>query len=188
MKSPGWNFESVLDAHAQSAHEPPLIVTLVKRQGAYQYYLSERDFWILDDRRWAADEQGLENYDCSHRFGIPVVTEETSVQFLKEMSRFELSLSLIGYFYQQQLTHRDRNAALAYIPVLFVDFDLRRLLTIYDEFTMFEHYVPPGWVGEDRAFFGSVPKNLQYWVVAGTDTTTVDYWEAIESLPHDRRR
>ena len=135
------------------------MIVVTRCRGMIGWYDSDPDFWILDQRKWAeafvAAGHEVDPTDFSHRFGIAIVDESTAVEFLEKMSDYAVP--------QDTLRARLETAAkpgadwfdvAEYLPVLFVDFDARKLWSIHPESTSFVDHVPDGWAAAYEDFFG----------------------------------
>lgn len=159
--------------------EEPIIVC-VKHKGGYRWFRSERDYWVLDQEKWArafaeagCDDDGGEGNDYSERFGIPVVNAETTDEFLDKMtpflvSREELTQSVLV----ASQTAESWFDIAPWLPALFVNFDDECLLSIHSESPAFEDYVPAGWTGAYDDFLDVIPFGERYWIVEGADLST----------------
>lgn len=138
------------------------IVVLVKHQNVYRWFVSERDFWVLDQDSWrrAFVEAGYDD-DLSYaeRFGIPIVNESNAADFLKLMGRYAVDTDTL----RVALT-ADGNVA---YPSLLVDFDQKeiKVFAYSVESPAFEDYLPPGWRAETGTFLEAVPEGLRYWLL-----------------------
>lgn len=154
----------------------PQVIVFAHRKSNYSIYLSERDYWVLDDRAWAMDEEQIP-YDHSDRFGIPVVNHLNAGHFLRMMRPFEIPLEVLADFYGGGVRSGwESSRLLAFAPILLVDFDARCLSSMYQELSTFETYVPNGWRGRHFDFYDLVPERYRYWVVDEVDTTETRYW------------
>src|SRR5262245_25970040 len=133
------------------------IISVTRRGGIFRWFRSNRDFWVLDYRKWSQDflDAGyqLPEEDPSERFGIPVVNEATADRFFAEMRRFEISKGELG----EQLAARIAVATsywdvIDLFPIVYVDFDFRHCCACYPEGTRMERYIPDGWTGEFEDF------------------------------------
>jgi hypothetical protein len=149
------------------------VVVLVRAEGAWSYYVSEKEYWLLD---LVMLQRGFERagyrVDESYgdRFDIPIVDETARGAFLECMSPFRVDLRDLAELARIAVVPASEWTDVAHVfPALLVDFDARRLYSVFPEPTRFELYVPEGWTGELRDFFDEVPRELRYWVVDGVD-------------------
>lgn len=154
------------------------IIVGVITSGRWQWYVTGHDFWVLDQgklRGFDASEHAVSNLDSSEgRFAIEVVNQDTLAQFLRFIESFKASTEEL----RAQFLAEERDGKLGgddwykFIPSLLVDFDSRRLLSLYPEPYSFEDYVPAGWTGIYEDFLPLVPVSERYWVIEG-----VNYFE-----------
>lgn len=149
------------------------VVVLVRADGAWSYYVSEKECWILDQVKL---QRGFERAGYSvdesyaDRFDIPLVDETTRGAFLECMSPFRVELRDLAELAKVAVVPANEWTDVAhFFPALLVDFDERRLCSVFPEPTRFELYVPDGWTGALRDFFDEVPRELRYWIVDGID-------------------
>lgn len=155
------------------------VVVAVRRNGEIKWYRSDRDLWVLDVNKWRDEfiENGYEvpEFNDSYRFGICVVDESTVNNFLDKMSRFEVSRDDLSI----DLARRFATAASWWdvqdlFPIMFVDFDNKRVAGFYPEGTPLERYVPDGWSGEFVDFANEYPENIfpreqKFWIKGDSD-------------------
>lgn len=145
------------------------MIVAIQNQGSIRWYESDPDYWILDQRKWAeafaAAGYEANVTDFSDRFDIPVLDETTAPEFLERMAPFSVSeKQLCEHFREQAIAATDWFDVADCLPVLFVDFDARKVWSIDPESTSFVDYIPDGWTGEYDAFFDQIPEHSRYWV------------------------
>lgn len=150
------------------------MIVVTKHNGTIGWYESDPEFWILDQERWArafvAAGHDVDATDFSDRFGLPVVDEKTATEFLGKMAEFAVSQRQLGERFEKAVATASGWFDVAdYLPVLFVDFDARKLWSLHAESTSFVDFLPNGWAGEYENFFEQIPKASQYWVNASGD-------------------
>lgn len=137
------------------------IIVLVTHRGAQQWYVSERDPWVLDHDAWARafEEAGYATDYPEHetRFGIAVVSEANAAEFLELMQQYAVDVAEL-----EGVATGDYEPAM---PALWVDFDARRVTIDLDwvESPAFDEYLPPGWTAEHRSFVAEVAEPLRFW-------------------------
>ena len=70
------------------------IIVLAKHRDAYHWFVSERDFWVLDQDSWRRSflEAGYDgDPSYAERFGIAVVNELNAADFLKLMQQYSVN-------------------------------------------------------------------------------------------------
>jgi len=159
------------------------VIVAVANKREWVWYISARDLWLMDWRRWAeAWGQNPDETDYSGRFDIQVLDTNTARLFFQQMGQYRVTTgylrnlvtkvydykSLEGFSIQEQaellvdLWHL--------IPSLLLDFDNRTFTSNYPEtdFTP-EHFIPDGWMVKEASLFEIVPKEHRYWIIDGHD-------------------
>lgn len=136
------------------------IVTLAVREGKYSWYVSERDYWVLDYRAWerAFREAGYDLPEApdEERFGMPVVDEHNAGDFLRRMEPWRIETEKL-----RGARASDGDDAL---PALLVDFDNRTIIVGPQvESPAFEEYLPSGWVAKFDGILDAVPVEARFW-------------------------
>jgi len=153
------------------------LVVAVRHAEVWAYYLSEKDFWMLDQMAWAqgfrdAGYQMPEDY--SDRFGLPVVDQNNAREFLTHMAEFRVSAELLREALLKQLTPpADMEEAVLFLPALLVDFDSRKLRSCFPEPFPFEKYIPDGWSIASDPIWEQIPPEFRYWVIEGRDYSSL---------------
>jgi hypothetical protein len=166
----------------QPKYAENIIVAVVQRR-EWAWYISARDLWLMDWRRWAeAWGQNPDETDYSGRFGIQVLDVNTARPFFQQMGQYRVTTgylrNLVGKVYDykslQGFSAQEQAELLAdlwhLIPSLLLDFDNKTFTSNYPEadFTP-ELFIPDGWAVKEASLFESVPKEQRYWVVDGRD-------------------
>lgn len=160
-----------------------LVVVVVKSQGAFHWYRSDRELWVLDLNKWHKEfvDAGhtTPDVDSSDRFGIEVVNEETMERFLSEMSEFELENSKL----RDALARRFPEAQSWWdvgklFPIMFVNADKRHVAAFYSNGIPMDRYVPDGWTSEFEDFASKYseddfPTSERFWVQDGVDMLAI---------------
>lgn len=162
-----------------------IIVAVVQRRD-WSWYISPRDLWLMDWRRWAeAWGHNPDQTDYSGRFGIEVLDAGTAKTFFQHMGQYRVTTghlrALVGkvYDYKGLLTFSIQEQAELLvdlwhlIPSLLLDFDNKTFTSNYPEadFTP-ELFIPDGWTVIEASMFESVPKAHRYWVIDDRDAMT----------------
>jgi hypothetical protein len=140
------------------------IIVGVRRNGGWSWYLSEKEPWFLDYRKWGAlfgaSETEAENAES--RFGIAVVDEHTAGQFLEHMKPHLISTDELRRMLQKRRAEAPHDYV-EYLPSLFVDFDRKIFRSNYYEPVYPEKFVPDGWAATYGDFLEDVPDGERYW-------------------------
>ncbi|ODM27972.1 MULTISPECIES: hypothetical protein [Acetivibrio] len=157
------------------------IIVGVIHKGMFSWYVTERDFWILDavKRRDEYIQNGygsiIQEDFFSFRFNIPIVNEETVDVFIKKIEDFKTESREL----KELVLKSDYNTILELVPSLLVDFDSKILYSCYPETLPFERYVPDKWEGEYKDFFEYIPKEERYWIIGSIDYIKKIYDEEV---------
>ncbi len=150
------------------------LIVCVHRDG-WRYFLSEPFYWILDREPWLSEATDKGH---SERFDIAVVTEAHEERFLQKMEPFEKTEEELR---RLLLCNCDPGSTwsdiISFLPALFIDFQVKRLVSCWPDSPEFENYVPAGWTGEAKEFLDDIPLAHRYWVVDGRD-----YWAEVRHL------
>lgn len=155
------------------------VIVVVKRNGQFRWFKSDRELWVLDLNKWTQDflDAGYElpDPDPNERFGIPVVNEETVERFLAHMQQFEINKEQLA----EDLTILFPDAQSWWqvgdlFPIMFVDFDRRHVCAFYPHGTPMERYIPGGWTSEFEDFATKYPEEYfprreKFWIRDGLD-------------------
>ena len=155
------------------------VVVVVKHQGAFHWYWSKRDLWILDLHKWRQEfvKAGYDTptVDASMRFGIEVVNEISIDQFLDAMRQFEIdSQKLRDALAVRFPAARSWWDVGKLFPIMFIDCDRRHVAAFYADGTAMERYIPDGWTSSFEDFasdYGEArfPTRERFWVQNGMD-------------------
>jgi len=145
------------------------MIVITKHHGTIGWYESDPDFWILDQKKWAdtfvAAGHDVDATDFSDRFDLPVVDERMATEFLGKMVEFRVSQQQLGECFEKAAATASGWFDVAgCLPMLFVDFDARKLWSLHSESTSFVDHLPNGWTGEYESFFDKIPDGSRYWV------------------------
>lgn len=155
------------------------VVVMVRYLGAIKWFRSDRDLWVLDIDKWRGEfiDQGYDvpEFSQSYRFGIRSVNQDNAGLFLDNMSEFEVDRDKLA----SELAMRFANARSWWdvkdlFPIMFVDFDEKRVAAFYSEGTPMERYIPDDWVGEFVDFANEydekmLPATEKFWVKGNSD-------------------
>ena len=150
---------------------PLEIIVGVVFRSRWGWYVSEKEDWFLDLRKFARafGEDGDDPEVGAERFGIAVLDGESAARFLpfiedRRGEKAELSDALLG-----RMPAASWDDVIEVSPSLLVDFDRRTLKSMFGEPASFEDFVPDGWAGERAPFLEEVPEEQRYWVIDGRD-------------------
>lgn len=144
------------------------IIVLVKINETYKWFITDKDVWFLDLKKLISTylEKGFEipnPEDFSDRFNIAIVNENTAEEFLQRISRFEVKIEELKEMLVQKTYHHISDM----YPSLYVDFDMKELISYYPEPASYEQYVPSGWEGKYEELTEHIPISCAYWIING---------------------
>lgn len=142
-----------------------VIVGVIYRRSFF-WYVTEKEVWFLDQNKWgeAFSQAGYEVPEGTDRFGIDVVDETTADRFLSEIESFRVLAGDLRAAFAERLREAPEEARDEFAPALLVDFDARRLASMFPEPSSFEDFVPSGWTGQYCDFLEEVPRDERYWI------------------------
>lgn len=148
------------------------IIVAVIYRGQWRWYVSEKDYWFLDQEklRRAFTEAGHPPPEGdADRFNIPIANEATAEQFLLAMDQFRVDRRELADSVRARIPPTSWDDIAHLCPSLLVDFDQKRLVSLFSEPASFEEYVPEDWRGEYRDFLMDIPESERYWITDGQD-------------------
>ncbi|KHD10513.1 group-specific protein [Candidatus Thiomargarita nelsonii] len=156
-----------------------IVVVVIRYEGKIRWFRCDRDLWLLDVNKWR-NEFIKHGYDVpefknSYRFGIHIVNQDTVQQFLSCISEFELHKDELSI----ELAKRYTTASSWWdvsdlFPIMFVNFDVRKVGAFYFEGTPMERYIPDDWTGEFIDFANDYPEEVfpkeeKFWIKGHSD-------------------
>ena len=149
------------------------IIVLVRYKASYQWYVTDKEIWFLDLRKLIASfsNKGYmvsDPNDFSDRFDIDVVSEHNAENFLTSIQEAKASNDELREMMQDKIYSHITDMS----PVLYVDFDDRKLSSYYPEPASYEDFVPAGWKGIYKDFSKEIPQNYKYWIIQDMDYLT----------------
>ena len=139
------------------------IVVGIISDKSFGWFILEKELCFLDLNKLseAWRKRGYDEPDSdSERFGIRVVDEHTQYAFLQKIEDFKVTTTELR---KMLMAETDSLERAAFRASLLIDFDQKRLLSIYYEPESFEAYVPEGWTGEYEDFYSEIPVQEKYW-------------------------
>lgn len=134
-----------------------VLIVGVVFQSSWSWYITEREYWFL-------------NLEMEDRFGIEILNESTAKDFLPRIEEYRVPTSELSDMLEDlKDAFENYDEVLEFLPTIYVNFDKREFYSLYPEPMSFEDYVPEGWLGEYKDFYGLVPVQERYWVVDGED-------------------
>lgn len=136
----------------------------------WQWYVTEKDLWFLDYKKLekAYLDKGFDIEDIiddNERIGIKVLDRENAESFLYNIKEYLVTTDELNSMLKNKAENKGEfDDLLDFSPTIFVDFDSKRLCSMFPEPASFEDYVPEGWTGEYIDFTNLIPDKEKYWV------------------------
>jgi hypothetical protein len=155
------------------------IVAVIRYKKNIYYYKSDRLLWVLDLIKWR--EQFLKagyfipEFDNSIRYGIHILNNNNVELFLDQIKEYEIERDNLSIELAERYQYCESTwDVMDLFPIIFVDFDNRKVGAFYSEGIPMESYVPSGWIGEFVNFFYEYsedifPEKEKFWIKDGCD-------------------
>lgn len=149
--------------------EPPIdIVVCTKHNASYVWFISDREYWFLDYEKFCKSFDPLDT-DYSTRFDIGILDESSFEVFMKKASSYICTTAVLEEGFGKYIPLSDWDTCSHLFPSIFIDFDSKKLYSVYQESMSFENYVPKKWEGFYEDFYEIIPQHEKYWVIDGKD-------------------
>ncbi|WP_146189895.1 hypothetical protein [Paenibacillus elgii] len=134
---------------------PDTVVVLVKHEGKYTWYVSEKELWIMDlleldnafRRKFNQPEVTETEADYEEREGCEILSEKNIAQFQEAMKEYKVSYTeLTDYFNLYSEVYLD-GVSSAVETSFYLDFDNKIFYSFFKEPGSYEQFVPTGWRG-----------------------------------------
>lgn len=146
------------------------VIVGVVYNNVWQWYVTKKDLWFLDYKKLekAYLDKGFDIQDIiddNERIGVKVLNKENVKIFLSNIEEYLVTTDELNSMLKIKAKSKgDFDDLLDFCPSLFVDFDSKRLFSMFPEPASFEDYVPEGWIGEYVDFTNLVPDKEKYWL------------------------
>ena len=144
------------------------VVVLVKYNEKYQYYVTDKELWILDLNKLTAAFE-IRGYKTElpedERTGFAVLTREGYSIYKDKIIKYQVSCGELKEYYELfRLTKQQHDDIREILPVFYIDFDKNIFYSFYTEPGSYEDYIPSGWKGIlTDEFEKIIPINMAYW-------------------------
>lgn len=146
------------------------IVVLVKDNEEYEYYVSDKELWILDLRKLkeAFEKSGYNTNTSSfegERTGFDVLTKEQYGIYKNKIEKYKVSYDELKDYYELfRSAQQPEDDVREILPIFYIDFDKHIFYSFYTEPGSYEEYIPDGWQGYlingcDKV----IPSSVVYW-------------------------
>ncbi len=149
------------------------VLAVVCYRGEWNYYAAELDVWVMDWEAWRREfvEAGyfVPQASAAERGGVLVLNEHSVERALDALRGNMVSEQSLRGALRARAPIVSWEQVMDLFPVVFLDFDRRRLFSVYAEALQLERYVPDGWVGVLGEFYDVVPVGHRYWIDGDRD-------------------
>lgn len=133
---------------------PGEIIILIKNNGQYFWFVSEKELWILDlvkldnafNKRSNLPEVTEVHYE-DERKGFEILNEKNVDQFLEVMKDYKVDFSELKEFFKLYSEVYPEYPKEKIQPAFYIDFDKKCFYSYFDEPGSYEQYIPDGWNG-----------------------------------------
>ncbi|MDA7028113.1 hypothetical protein PJ311_16180 [Bacillus sp. CLL-7-23] len=144
------------------------VVVLIKYNKKYQYYVTDKELWVLDlnKLKLAFQIMGYQmNLIEDERMGFDVLTKEQYSIYKDKIKRYEVNYDELKDYYQLfQLIKEPQDDIREILPLFYIDFDKELFYSFYTEPGSYEEYIPDGWQGIlTEELEKIIPRNMVYW-------------------------
>jgi hypothetical protein len=145
------------------------IIVLVKFKDKYTWYLSNKEYWVLDYNKWESIFESLGDADSIYgqdlRDDFPVLDSDNWPSYEKVIKDHLVTKGQLSEMITENLPIESWDKKGELFPSLFVNFDKKELFSLFPEPLAFEDFVPDNWVGEYDNFYELIPATEKYWVI-----------------------
>lgn len=146
------------------------IIVLIKYHEQYSWYLSDKTYWVLDYIKWGSSFGSVDEREIiSEREGLSILDTENWLVFAERISNLKLTKAQLSELIlrNRPIVSWDEKGEL--FPSLFIDFDEKKLFSLFPEYLSFEEFVPNRWEGKYDDFYNLIPESEKYWIVSGVN-------------------
>ena len=152
------------------------IIVGVKWDNCFSWYVTKKDLWFMDVGKMdAAYIKKFEEYGLPlpnlvfgdpdpERQNIPVLDENTIAVLIPRIKKYSVTVDDLRE-HLRLCVEIEGPTQVFYdlLPSLYLDFDTRRLYSMYTEPASFEDYVPQNWTGEYADFLHLLEPEQKFW-------------------------
>lgn len=147
------------------------IIVGVLFQNQWQWFLTEKEIWVLDYEKEAQAFQSKgyvvnPDYldDCRQDLWV-IDTKEKAQIFLDRLQARQIDRDFLREGWKKAIQADLEEGYLDYLPSFLVDFDQKHFYSMYPEPGSYEDFLPEGWQGNYIEFLDKVPKKERYWFI-----------------------
>ena len=145
------------------------IIVGVVYKNVYNWYITDKEIWFLDYKKRIKifEDKGFEikeEYLDESRQNLLILDSHNINIFLERISEHKISTNELRRLLIAGRATEDDSWLYEFRPSLYVNFDNRKLFSLYSEPASYEDYVPLNWVGSYFDFLELVPIKCRYWI------------------------
>lgn len=149
------------------------VLAAIHNAGSWNYCIAPVDIWVMDWEAWGASyaQAGYPDppSDGRSRGGV-LILDETSVGLaLASSDVVVVPEESLRQLLRSRVQVTDWEEVMHLFPAVLIDFESRKLLSVYSEPLRLENYVPKGWVGVFGEFYEEIPMEHRYWIDGKVD-------------------
>jgi hypothetical protein len=149
------------------------VLAVICNGGQWAYYAAEVDIWVMDWEAWGrafvSAGYSASLRDLAFRGGVSVLDENSVGRALGALENALVSEDSLRQSLRAKMPIVSWWDVSHLFPVVFIDFDSRRLFSVYSETLELQRYVPGGWTGVYDEFYEIIPVEHRYWIDGGVD-------------------
>ena len=146
------------------------IIVAVIYNNQFKWYVTDKELWFLDYNKLdnAYRNVGIDiqdNNEPEERIGIKVLGNENVDVFLQRVNKYVATKEELNYLLLKNIESKsEEEDLLDFSPGILINFDSKRLYSMFPEPASYEEYVPEGWSGKYEDFTDIIPKSEKYWI------------------------
>ena len=174
------------------------IIVGIKWKGEFNWYVSEKEMWFMNETLFPTSDKDVPPElipPDDPRYQLEIVDENTVDIFMPRIEKFKVPVDELCELLELNLLVEDiselsedticsvesRGIYCDFMPSLYIDFDERMIISMYQEPASFEDYTPAGWIGKHGVFIPHIDKKYWYWYKHGKplvkyEERTEDRW------------
>lgn len=149
------------------------VLALIHNGGQWTYYSAAVDLWVMDWKAWGRSfvDAGYPNtpFDSACRGGVLMLDEDSVGRALSALEEAVVSEESLRQLLRAKVPIGAWEDVMHLFPAVLIDFESRRLFSVYSETLELERYVPSGWKGQFGEFYEVIPIEHRYWIDGGDD-------------------
>lgn len=141
----------------------------------FNWYITDKDLWFMDYEKLHNDYKkkfenlkipyNMDNHeDQNERKGLPILNEISIHELKPRIDKYKVTVDELRELLKMHLSFNSKeDTYYCFIPALYLDFDKKKLYSLYTEYESFETYVAKGWSGKYEDFLSKIELKEKYW-------------------------